>query len=90
MPARHNSRLNQNNQEGLVGKLQAATAKLETIRKLYQSKEAPIELVEHLQAVIGVLKEIQREVVIQELTRVVSNEALPTATRKATVTKLFH
>jgi hypothetical protein len=36
------------------------------------------------------LKKIRSEVVTQELQRVLHTEALPAATRKATVTKLFH
>jgi DNA-binding FrmR family transcriptional regulator len=82
MPARHNP-------ERLVGKLQSATAQLETIRELYQNNEDPLMLAEQLQGVIGALKKIRSEVVIQELTRVVNTEALPAATRKATGAKLF-
>jgi hypothetical protein len=90
MQARHSSRLHQDNQDALVGKLQAATAYLETIQEKYQDKEAPLKLAEQLHAVIGLLDEIHREVVMQELTSVLQNETLPTATRKATVAKLFH
>jgi DNA-binding FrmR family transcriptional regulator len=82
LPARHNP-------ERLVGKLQSATAQLETIRELYQNNEDPLMLAEQLQGVIGALKKIRSEVVIQELTRVVNPEALPAATRKATGAKLF-
>jgi DNA-binding FrmR family transcriptional regulator len=82
MQARHN-------QERLVAKLQSAIVYLETIMEVYQSKEDPLELVQALQSVIGVLKEIHREVITQELTSVLSNEALPVATRNATVEKLF-
>jgi len=77
------------NQERLVKQLQAATAQVETIRKLYQNKEDPLKLAEHLHAVIGVLQEIQREVVSKELTTVLNNEALAAATRKAQGAKLF-
>jgi DNA-binding FrmR family transcriptional regulator len=83
MQARHN-------QERLVKPLQAATAQLETILKLYQRKEDTLELAEQLQGVIGALKKIRSEVVTQELTSVLNTETLPAATRKATVAKLFH
>jgi hypothetical protein len=82
LPARHNP-------ERLVGKLQSATAQLETILKLYQRNEDPLLLAEHLQGVIGALKKIRSEVVTQELQRVLSTETLPAATRKATGAKLF-
>jgi DNA-binding FrmR family transcriptional regulator len=78
------------NQDPLVGKLQSATAQLETILRLYQRNEDPLMLAEQLQGVIGALKKIQREVVTQELQRVLSTEALPAATRKEKVEKLFH
>jgi hypothetical protein len=73
----------------LVRKWQSATAYLEAIQEKYQDKEAPLELAEHLHAVIGVLKEIHREVVIQELRSVLNNEDLPATRRKEKVIKLF-
>ncbi len=80
----------------VVRKLQSATAYVDTIQELYQShvrrgqrKEAPLELVQPLQAVMGLLQEIRREVLLQELTSVLHNEALPAAARKAKVVKLF-
>jgi hypothetical protein len=73
----------------LVRKLQSATAYLETILALYQRKEAPLELVQLLQAMVSVVQEIHREVLLQELTSVLHNEALPTAARKEKVVKIF-
>jgi hypothetical protein len=73
----------------LVQKLQSATAYLETIQEIYQSKEAPLELVQSVQTVVGMLQEIRREVLLQELTSVLHNEALPTAARKEKVVKIF-
>jgi DNA-binding FrmR family transcriptional regulator len=67
----------------LIRKVQSATAYLETAQEMYQDKEAPLELVQLLEAVIGVLQEIRRDVITQELTSVLENEALPAATRKA-------
>jgi hypothetical protein len=90
------------NQEPLVHKLQSATAYVETILELYQRnvrgsqtsrrsqrKVAPLELVQSLQAVVDVLHEIRREVLLQELTTVLHNEALPTAARNEKVVKIF-
>jgi hypothetical protein len=57
--------------------LQSATAYLETIQEKYQDKEAPLELVQPLHAVIGMLQEIRREILLQELTTVLHNEDLP-------------
>jgi DNA-binding FrmR family transcriptional regulator len=82
MPVRYN-------QEPIVRKLQSATAYIETIQELYQRKEARLELVQLLQAVGGMLHEIRREVLLQELTSVLHNEALPPATRKEKVVKIF-
>jgi hypothetical protein len=95
MPARYN-------QEPIVCKLQWATASIETIQELYkrnvrgsqtsrryQRKEARLELVQLLQAVVGMLHEIRREVLLQELTRILHNEALPPAARKEKVAKIF-
>jgi hypothetical protein len=69
--------------------LQSATAYLETILELYQNKEAPLELAEHLQAVIGMIQKIRWELLIRELTTILHNEALPAATRKEKVVKIF-
>jgi hypothetical protein len=56
---------------------------------MYQRKEAPLELIQPLHAVLGMLHEIRREILLQELTIVLHNEDLPTATRKEKVVKLF-
>ena len=66
-------------------KLHSATAYIETFLELYQRKEASLELVQPLQAVLGMLHEIHREVLLQELTRVLHNEELATAERKEKV-----
>jgi hypothetical protein len=84
---RYNIRMQR--RDTLVQKLQSTTAYLETILEKYQNNEEPLLLAEQLQGVSGALKKIYREVVLQELTRVVNNEALPAATRKATGAKLF-
>jgi DNA-binding FrmR family transcriptional regulator len=75
--------------EPLARKLQSATAYLETIQEMYQDKAAPLELVEPLQAVLGMLQEVQREVVFQELMTVLHNETVPVEARKDKVIKLF-
>jgi hypothetical protein len=77
------------NQQPIVRKLQSATASLETILERYQGNEDPLELAEQLQAVIKLIRGIRREVLLQELTTVLHNEDLPTATRKDKVVKLF-
>ena len=73
----------------IVRKLQSATTYVETLQELYQRKEAPLELVQPLQAVVGMLQEIRREVLLQELTSVLHNEELPAAVRKEKVGKIF-
>jgi hypothetical protein len=73
----------------VVRKLQSAIAYLETIQEKYQVKEAPLELVQPLQAVMGMLQEIRREVLTRELTTVLRNEALPAAERNEKVVKIF-
>jgi DNA-binding FrmR family transcriptional regulator len=73
----------------LVRKVQSAIAYLETIQEKYQDKEAPLKVVQLLQAVVGVLQEIRREVLLQELTSVLHNEAISAATRKEKVVKIF-
>jgi hypothetical protein len=77
------------NQDLTIRKLQSATAYLETIQEVYQDKEAQLELIEPLQAVVSMLQEVHREVLLRELTTVLHNEDLPTATRKDKVAKLF-
>jgi hypothetical protein len=77
------------NQEPIVRKFESATAYIETIQELYQRKEARLELVQLLQAVGAMLHEIRREVLLQELTCVLHNEALPRAERKEKVVKIF-
>jgi DNA-binding FrmR family transcriptional regulator len=73
----------------LTRKLQSATTSLETIQKKYQGKAAPLELIQLLHAVVGMLQEIRREVLLQELTSVLRNEALPAARRKEKVARIF-
>jgi NAD(P)H-nitrite reductase large subunit len=76
-------------QEPLAQKLQSAIAYLETFLELYQRKEDPLELVQPLHTVMGMLQEIRREVLLQELTTVLNNEDLPRAERKEKVVKIF-
>ena len=75
--------------EILVRKMESATTYVETLQELYQRKEAPLELVQALQEVVGLLQEIRREVLLQELTRVLHNGDLPRAERKEKVVKIF-
>ncbi len=75
--------------ETLVRKLQSATAYLETFQEMYQDKAAPLELIEPLQAVVKMLKEIHWEVLIQELRSVLHNADLPAAIRKERVVTIF-
>jgi hypothetical protein len=77
------------NREPLVHKFQSATAYLETILEMYQRKEAPLELAEQLQGVIGVIRGIRWEVLTQELKTVLNTEDLPEAARKKKVGKIF-
>jgi DNA-binding FrmR family transcriptional regulator len=73
----------------LVLKLRSATAYVETILELYQSKEDPLLLAQQLKSVSGLLHEIRRELLTQELTAILRNEALPVATRNEKVVKIF-
>ncbi len=73
----------------LVRKLQSAIAYLETFQEMYQDKEAPLELVQPLQAVLGMLREIRREIVLQELAAVLRSETRLTAIQKRKVIKIF-
>jgi hypothetical protein len=73
----------------LIGKLQSATAYLETIQDKYQDKEASLELVKPLQAVMGMLHEIRREILLQELKTVLHDEDLQPAIKKEKVVKIF-
>jgi hypothetical protein len=75
--------------ETLVRKLQSATTSLAAIQEKYQDKAAPLELVPLLQVVMGMLQENRREILLQELTTVLHNEAIPAATRKEKVVKIF-
>jgi DNA-binding FrmR family transcriptional regulator len=73
----------------LIRKLQSATTYLETIQVKYQDREDPLELAQPLQAVVSVLQEIRREVLLQELTTVLHTKAISAATRKEKVVKIF-
>ena len=75
--------------EALIRKLQSATADLETIQAQYQDKAAPLALIQPLHAVMEMLQEIHREVVLQELRSVLHNEDLPAAIRKEKIGALF-
>jgi DNA-binding FrmR family transcriptional regulator len=77
------------NQQPIIRKLQSATAYLETIQELYQSNEDPLELAGQLQAAIGVLREIRREVLLQELTTALHNEDLQETVRNEKVVRIF-
>jgi NAD(P)H-nitrite reductase large subunit len=76
-------------QGSLARKLQSAIAYVETFLELYQRKEDPLELVQPLEAVVGMLREIRQEVLLQELTTILHNEDLPAATKKEKVVKIF-
>jgi hypothetical protein len=71
----YNSRMQR--KETLVRKLQSAITYVEIIHESYQRKEAPLEIVQALQEVVGLLQEIRREVLLQELTSVLSNDDCP-------------
>jgi hypothetical protein len=75
--------------ETLYRKLQSATAYLETIQEKYQDKELPLELIEPLHAVVSMLQEIRREILLQELTTFLHDEAIPAVIRNETVGKIF-
>ena len=75
--------------EALIRKLQSATASLETIQAQYQDKAAPLALIEPLHAVMEMLQEIHREVVLQELRSNVLNADMPAAIRKEKGGALF-
>ncbi len=57
--------------------------------ELYQRKEDPLELVQPLHPVMGMLQEIRREVLLPELTTVLNNEDLPETVRNEKVVKIF-
>jgi hypothetical protein len=83
-------------QDTLARKLQSATVYIETLTEVYQSqvtlgqrKVPPLELVQALQEVVDLLKEIRREVLLQELTRILHNGDLPEVVRNETVGKIF-
>jgi NAD(P)H-nitrite reductase large subunit len=76
-------------QEPLARKLQSATAYVETFLELYQRKEDPLELVQPLHAVMGMLQEIRRQILLQELTAVLHNEDLQETVRNEKVVRIF-
>jgi hypothetical protein len=76
-------------QDPLARKLQSATASVETFLELYQRKEHPLELVQSPHAVMGMLQEIRREILLQELMTVLHNKDLPEAVRNEKVVRIF-
>jgi hypothetical protein len=76
-------------QDPLARKLQSATAYLETLLELYQRTEDPLELIQPLHTVMGMLQDIRREVLTRELTTVLNNEDLPETVRKEKVVSIF-
>jgi hypothetical protein len=62
---------------------------VETFLELYQRKEDPLALVQPLRTVMGMLQEIRREVLFQELRSVLRNEDLPEAIRNKKVVTIF-
>jgi hypothetical protein len=76
-------------QEPLAQKLQSAIAYMETFLEQYQRKEDPLELVQPLHTVMGMLQEIRREVLTRELTTVLNNEDLPETVRNEKVVRIF-
>jgi hypothetical protein len=77
------------NQDPLTRKLQSATAYVETFLELYQRKEDPLELIQPLHTVMGMLQEIRRKILLQELTTVLNNEDLPETVRNEKVVRIF-
>jgi hypothetical protein len=77
-------------QDPVAQKLQSATAYVETFLELYQRKEDLLALVQPLHTVMGMLQEIRREVLLQELTTVLNNEDLPETVRNEKVVRIFH
>jgi hypothetical protein len=75
--------------ETLYRKLQSATAYLETFQEMYQDKEVPLELIEPLHAVVSMLHEIRREILLQELATALRSETRWTAIQKEKVIKIF-
>jgi hypothetical protein len=73
----------------VVRKLQSATDYLETAQEMYQDNEAPLELVHPMAAVVSMLRDIRREVLVQELRSILHAEDLPTAIRKERIGKIF-
>jgi hypothetical protein len=76
-------------QDPLARKLQSATTYIETFLELYQRKEDPLELVQPLHTVLGMLQEIRRKVLLRELTTVLNNENLPETVRNEKVVRIF-
>jgi hypothetical protein len=76
-------------QDSVARKLQSATAYLETFLELYQRKEDPLELIQPLHTVMGMLQEIRRGILLQELTTVLNNEDLPEAVGNEKVVRIF-
>jgi hypothetical protein len=70
-------------------KLQSATAYLGTAQEMYQDDEAAIDLLHPLTAVVSMLQEIRREILLQELRSVLHNADLPAAIRKKKVVAIF-
>jgi hypothetical protein len=87
--ARFRYNIGMQQRDTIIQKLQSATAYLETFQEKYQDKAAPLELVEPLHAVVEMLKEIHREVLIQEVRSVLHDGDLPAAKRKERLVTLF-
>jgi hypothetical protein len=76
-------------QDPLAQELRSAIALVETILELYQRNDDPLELVQSLHVVMGMLQEIRQEVLLQELMAVLNNEDLPEAVRNEKVVRIF-
>jgi hypothetical protein len=77
-------------QESPAHKLRSVIVYLETIMEMYESKEDQLLLAQQLKSVSGLLQEIRRGLLIQELTTVLHNENLPETASKEKVAKIFH
>lgn len=78
------------NQESPAYRLRSAIVYLETITEMYESNKDQLLLAQQLKTVSGLLREIRRDLLIQELTTVLHNEDLPGTARKEKVAKIFH
>jgi DNA-binding FrmR family transcriptional regulator len=77
-------------QESPAHRLRSVIVYLETIMEMYESQKNQLLLAQQLKSAIGLLQEIRRELLIQELTTVLHNEDLPETARKEKIATIFH